>query len=444
MPEEFLPIGPPYANRPFITKPIKIKPLEIKEKMPLKTKIKIVSVLVVVSVLLGFLFLPQTQGYKQEIKNNLEESLMPKSYRPFPLTAEFKVQRIVTIQNRGGNVNYAFNVPYPSNISQPQDIQKVVGVTTEPAPTNGEPHPDTNMMWNGSLPSGNIRIIVNYHMIANTYQWKIDSVDSGNIEDISNSTGGLENLTKYVYNKNNGNTWQQKDKDGKWDGRWKIEPTNPIIKELAYNITQNKTNVLDVVKSIYGFIALSGQFNYSTASGELKSAIQTLNDKSGDCDDQSTLFISLLRALKIPAWLELGALYNEKTGTWVGHGWANAYIPLKDKSAIIASIDVVNKEWLFRDAYRFTDYTDDGSENGLENYYFSTRVNYSGGNAPVTIDSYSPVNWTSSGTYKLIVGEEGGFMPTINPGILLTFIGIVAVIFKIGRKKRLRSKLYKS
>lgn len=428
MPEEFLPIGPSYANRPFITKPIKIKPLEIKEKIPLKTKIKIVSVLVVVSIILGFLFLPQAQGYKQEIKNNIQDVLMPKSYRPFPLTTDFKLQRNITMQNRGGTVNYVLNIPYPSNISQPQNLQTIINVTTETMPTNGKPQPDTNMTWNGPLASGNTRIVVNYHIVANTYKWDIKTENSGSISDIPKSAGGLENLTKYIYSKNNGDTWQQK------DGRWKIEPTNPAIKTLALNITQNKTNVLDAIKSIYGFMALSGQFNYSVASGELKCAVQTLNDKNGDCDDQSALFVSLLRALEIPAWLELGALYNEKTGAWIGHGWINVYIPLKDKSAVIAQIDVVNKEYLFRDAYRFTDYIDDGSENGLENYYFAIRVNYTG-SVPVTTDDYSPVNWTSSGTYKLIDSEESGFMPAINPGILLTFIGIVAVIFRTKRKK---------
>jgi hypothetical protein len=436
MPEEFLPIGPPYANKPFITKPIKIKPLEIKEKMPLKTKIKIISVLVVVSVLLGFLFLPQTQGYKQDIKNMLEETLMPRSYRPFPLTSEFNVQRTITIQKSGGSVNYVFNVPYPSNISQSQNLQSVVNVTTEPMPTNGIPRSNMNMIWNGTLNSGSLRITINYRIIANTYKWDIKPGNSGSISDIPNSTGGLENLTKYIYNKNNGNTWMEKDREGQWTGRWKIEPTNPLIKEMAFNITQNKTNVLEVVESIYNFIALSGQFKYSTASGELKSAIQTWNDKNGDCDDQSTLFASLLRALGIPAWLELGALYNEKTGAWIGHGWLNVYIPLKDKSAVIVPIDVVNYEFLFRDAYRFTDYIDDGSENGLENYYVALKYSYVGKD-PTTTDIYSSLNWTSSGTYKLMADEGGGFMPTIDSGFLLVFIGIMAIGLKARRKRAL-------
>ena len=47
----------------------------------------------------------------------------------------------------------------------------------------------------------------------------------------------------------------------------------------------------------------------------------------GDCDDQAMLFCSLARASGVPAWLQLGALYDKGQDEWFGHGWVQAYVP---------------------------------------------------------------------------------------------------------------------
>lgn len=63
--------------------------------------------------------------------------------------------------------------------------------------------------------------------------------------------------------------------------------------------------------------------------------------REGDCDDQSNLFISILRGMGIPSYIEIGAVYlpNYETSGSSGeyyhyrmkgggyHGWAVAYIP---------------------------------------------------------------------------------------------------------------------
>ena len=69
---------------------------------------------------------------------------------------------------------------------------------------------------------------------------------------------------------------------------------------------------------------------------------QTLTQKQGDCDDQSILLISMLRSLGIPAYLEIGIVFNSGISgddtVWSGHlsiketglawhGWAMIYTP---------------------------------------------------------------------------------------------------------------------
>jgi hypothetical protein len=73
---------------------------------------------------------------------------------------------------------------------------------------------------------------------------------------------------------------------------------------------------------------------------------------------------SMCRSIGIPAWLEIGYLYDPIDETWGGHGWFNVYIPLKpgvsDVEYTIAPIDPVNEEFLFRDPYRITNWIDTG------------------------------------------------------------------------------------
>lgn len=70
---------------------------------------------------------------------------------------------------------------------------------------------------------------------------------------------------------------------------------------------------------------------------------EVLVEGAGDCDDQSNLFITVLRAFKIPSYLEIGFVYVSKNYYYKGseaggyfnyifkggggHGWVSAYIP---------------------------------------------------------------------------------------------------------------------
>ncbi len=76
-----------------------------------------------------------------------------------------------------------------------------------------------------------------------------------------------------------------------------IESRHPKITSLAKEIVAEKEASWAKVEAIYDWV----RDNVKYENGELKGAIRALNDKTGDCEELSSLFIALCRANKIPA-----------------------------------------------------------------------------------------------------------------------------------------------
>jgi len=79
---------------------------------------------------------------------------------------------------------------------------------------------------------------------------------------------------------------------------------------------------------------------------------------------------------------DLGLRFDELRHEWGAHGWATIFIPFKNGSGVEATIDVVNKLYLIRDPYHFSDWGADGDANHLQSYY--QLVSYSPSN-PFTV-----------------------------------------------------------
>lgn len=141
---------------------------------------------------------------------------------------------------------------------------------------------------------------------------------SGNLSDIPSSLGR--------YLESGGSTWQGDD---------------PRIRALAQNILTgvgNTTNVLRVVVATTDWLG----WNVAPASHDLVySPVETYEAREGDCDDQALLLITLLRSLGIPSYLQVGAIWTERSESssrWndhvtniliniVFHAWAMVYVP---------------------------------------------------------------------------------------------------------------------
>jgi hypothetical protein len=122
--------------------------------------------------------------------------------------------------------------------------------------------------------------------------------------------------------------------------------TSPYILATSQAIVGNETNVYQILKAIYDWMTINIDYPQVSTSGEPQSARETLLTRVGDCDDQSILFCSLARAAGVPAWLQMGVLYVSAEGSWGGHGWLQAYVPLASGGGVNVTIDVVNKDFM--------------------------------------------------------------------------------------------------
>ncbi|MGC9060757.1 MAG: transglutaminase-like domain-containing protein, partial [Thermoplasmata archaeon] len=166
---------------------------------------------------------------------------------------------------------------------------------------------------------------------------------------------------------------------------WKITPDDTEIQHLAKNLTDGCTTVYEKLDAIYRYIQRNIRYVQGPA-GEPNDPLTTLHSGVGDCDDQSILFCSLARAVGVPAWLELGALYSQIEGKWGPHAWVRTYIPYKNGTGIYVNIDTANNMFLTRDAMRFTDWVSTGNGDELKYYYFFFVYSYFGSKPTVNME----------------------------------------------------------
>jgi hypothetical protein len=56
------------------------------------------------------------------------------------------------------------------------------------------------------------------------------------------------------------------------------------------------------------------------------SALETFRSRTGDCTEHANLLAAVLRIAGIPSRVELGMVYAQDYGGWVGHAWNSAYV----------------------------------------------------------------------------------------------------------------------
>lgn len=110
-----------------------------------------------------------------------------------------------------------------------------------------------------------------------------------------------------------------------------ITDQSPEIRALAQELASGKDDAYEVVFSLADWTTKN--INYSLASlGQpaIQRSSQVFMSRYGKCDEMTSLFISLNRALGIPARFVAGYAYTDserfRTG-WGGHGWAEVWLP---------------------------------------------------------------------------------------------------------------------
>ena len=310
------------------------------------TAAKSILAVAVIIVVIILLLNPAVQGILRSVFiDPFQES--------YPESSTFTLERTLTIDAQGGTVfNHTMEVPVPKNMwMDGESLQQVITTSTQPNSTVETRYGVDWMRWESEGPSfsGTRSVTITYEMKISTYMWDISSTMSGDVGAIP-----------------------QELNDRYLGDEWRIIVDDPSIRQMAASIVDTD-NVLDALRSIYDWI----RANIDYASTEIlpHTSVQTLSSGMGDCDDQAVLFCALSRASGIPAWLQLGFLYDSHSQAWGGHGWVQTYIPL-DQGGMKVTLDTVNDDFLVWRSNRFSDFTDDGNASHLEDYYYSFHCSY--------------------------------------------------------------------
>lgn len=338
-------------------------------------------------------------------------------------------------------------ITYPKDTDMGFVMQEITDIRYSPDNAVISNHGENSIStWRVEHENGSFRFRVTVDAILNTHVWDIDSDDSGTVEDIP---GFYDDL--YL-----GKAWPvDLDKDGEIDlddekrEIFRYDPTHPDIISLTEGLTKDTDNVYEKVRKVYEHI--QDRFSITTHEQWLqdravyadypKWASGCLSDGYGDNDDLSLLMASMLRSIGIPAWIELGFVYDVDSGDWTGNAHVNVVLPVKEDEGyvpVVAPIDIYHKEFLIRDPYRITDWIDDGSYYDVDgelvynldhyyNYFMVTRVPIVMVDIEYTLEA---ISFKESGSVEL--GEDGveseaGFgIPALSP-LLLSLSLILAI-----------------
>ncbi len=110
-----------------------------------------------------------------------------------------------------------------------------------------------------------------------------------------------------------------------------IDSNNPEIINTANKVAQGKDDLFEVVSTLAIWTKNSIEYNLSTLTSEAaQKASWVLQNRQGVCDELTSLFIAMCRALGIPARFVTGISYTSSPlfdKKWGTHGWAEAYFP---------------------------------------------------------------------------------------------------------------------
>lgn len=104
----------------------------------------------------------------------------------------------------------------------------------------------------------------------------------------------------------------------------KIESNHAEITGKASTVTAGKNTAEEKAQAIFAFV--QQYMSYNPAYGN-RGALSALYNRSGVCEDYAALFVALCRASGVPARLVSGHGSDQSSGSFVGHMWAEFFLP---------------------------------------------------------------------------------------------------------------------
>ncbi len=110
-----------------------------------------------------------------------------------------------------------------------------------------------------------------------------------------------------------------------------IDSNNAAVLGQAYALAKGEDDLFLVVSKIAAWTKNNVDYNLSTLTAEVSQpASWVLENRFGVCDEITSLFIAMLRSLKIPARFISGLAFTNSPQFpqgWGAHGWAEVYFP---------------------------------------------------------------------------------------------------------------------
>jgi transglutaminase-like putative cysteine protease len=110
-----------------------------------------------------------------------------------------------------------------------------------------------------------------------------------------------------------------------------IDSNDASVLGQAYALSKGEDDLFLLVSKIAMWTKNNVNYNLSTLTAEVSQpASWVLENRYGVCDEITSLFIAMLRALKIPARFVSGLAYTNSVEFplgWGAHGWAEVYFP---------------------------------------------------------------------------------------------------------------------
>jgi hypothetical protein len=287
-------------------------------------------------------------------------------------------------QNISVNVssgNAILNISIPENISGTQyvSVEEISGLSY----TINNEYNRTWWSWDLNR-SADVQII--YNATLYTHRTYINPAESGTVSQIPQYLKNEYDHPEYLFN-----------------NLEVIDPAYFANNTVIKNITKGENTVYGLLMTIYNYIVTNFKYDiiYNFPNFPI-TAVQTWEQKEGDCAELSFLYVSIVRSLGIPAWLEFGLGYSGSN--WGGHAWIGTDIPLKNGTLVSGIIDLTvevgtghdySAGFFISSPYRITEWVDDGNSTHLSQFY---TLMLSSGLSTIN-DTFNTVFYRASGTY---------------------------------------------
>ncbi|MBN1860716.1 MAG: transglutaminase domain-containing protein [Candidatus Thermoplasmatota archaeon] len=201
-----------------------------------------------------------------------------------------------------------------------------------------------------------------------------------------------------------------------------IDPYDPDIRQIAHAVFlhENTNNSFLVAKSLFSWLKQNIQYQVHPNERVVRPAAVTLQNKQGDCDDLSFLYISLCRTLDIPARFIRGYLLSENSNgamlatphAWVevfvgNAGILSGWIPIECACCSTSIETDINQNFGIESAFHLRLFTDDGSNESLESSLTGISYVTHQQGTTITLESFAEIhNYQELESRKLIITEK--------------------------------------